>query len=219
MYKVLCQIKTEHFVYLLPTQASHNDLSKRTQEPSKGTEETSNAVQLLSKLSPAHIASCHKDSSLALEVMVTWADQRLLPWQLHYAPHSPEDTMKRTANLHTAVQMSSTSPHLEVSGRYTGSPGHSSAYQLVENILSKSQGAGRLIGVTKRDHLDDLLCLWLRRPLHGDKVQSVKLETCSFNVYLSETPNGKASTRVFKEVMVSGSFRSMLCALMCVHSR
>ena len=171
------------------------------QETSREVKTTGDDVKQPSTVPAAYNASHYKESSLALEVMVTWVDQCLLPWQPVLTSHSPVD-MKHVAS--TVVDTTSTSPHLEVGGRYFGSPEHSSGYQLVENILGKSKGAGRLIGVTKQCHLDDLLCLWLRWPPHGDKVQSVKLETCSFSVYLSETLNSKASTRVFKEMKVSG---------------
>lgn len=197
---------------LLPTQEVGNDHSKKAQHPKKETEETGDSVkQLQPNVSPTHVASHHKESSLALEVMVTWGDQCLLPWQLHYTEAHPEGTITMQYAANSAVCIPSPSLHLEVSGKYAGSPERSSGHQLVENILSRSKGAGRLIGVTRRENLDDLLCLWLRQPSRGEKVQSVKLENCSFNVCLSETPdNGKASTRIFKEVSVSGSSKSML---------
>lgn len=171
------------------------------QKTSREGETTGDDVKQSSTVSAAYNALYYKECSLALEVMVTWVDQCLLPWQPVLASYYPVD-MKHVASA--AVDTTSTSPHLEVGGRYFGSPEHSSGYQLVYSILTKSKGAGRLIGVTKRCHLDDLLCLWLRWPPRRDKVQSVKLETCSFSVYLSETLNTKASTRILKEVMVSG---------------
>ena len=183
------------------------------QETSREVKTTGDDVKQPSTVPAAYSASHYKESSLALEVMVTWVDQCLLPWQPVLTSHSPVD-MKHVAS--TVVDTMSTSPHLEVGGRYFGSPEHSSGYQLVENILGKSKGAGRLIGVTKQCHLDDLLCVWLRWPPRGDKVQSVKLETCSFSAYLSETLNSKASTRVFKEMKVSVCACVCACVCMCV---
>ena len=210
-------------------QESSDDQSKKVRHPKKGTEEIGDSVkQLVSPLnmSPSHVASCRKESSLALDVMVTWGDQCLLPWQLHYTQTHPEDFVTMQCAANSEVRIPSPSLHLEVSGKYAGSPERSSGHQLVENILNHSKGAGRLIGVAKRENLNDLLCFWLRQPIRGEKVQSVKLESCSFNVCLSETlDNGKTSTRVFKEVLVSESSKSslsfviLICGSACVHSQ
>lgn len=206
------------FCCYIPTQESHTDLLKKPQEPSEAAdlEGTEEDVKHSSQAPAPHVASCHKESSLSVDVMVTWGDQCLLPWQPHSTPHTSTDATKHPTN--TVVRMPSISPHLEVGGRCVGSQKHSFGSQLVQNILSRSKGAGRLIGVTKRGHLDDLLCLWLRFPNSGDKVQPAKLEACSYEVYLSENPNGKASTRVFKELAVSGSSQPILNAALRVHS-